>query len=189
MNSVYKELHGKHTQSAFVLYPYGSVNSKRTHPSRSFCRIVPPPRHGGAFLINCLFVGGESVIVEFYTFYMQILKRNTAYLKNTSTQWEHKQSHWRCRGIYRETVTVCKELYFCLLVHPRSSLTETKSSRKKSSFPAEMPLIKSVGAANGQSPVIPRELWLCTKGTPRLGCVLTNAKMTFLKEGSFSRGV
>ena len=40
---------------------------------------------------------------------------------------------------------------------PRSSLTETKSSRKKSSFPAEMPLIKSVGAANGQLPVIPRE--------------------------------
>ena len=72
---------------------------------------------------------------------------------------------------------------------PRSSLTETKSSRKKSSFPAEMPLIKSVGVANGQSPVIPRELWLCTIGRPRLGCVLTNAKMTFLKEGSFSRRV
>ena len=85
MNSVYKELHGKHTQSAFVLYPYDSVNSKRTHPSRSFCRIVPTP-HGGAFLINCLFVGGEFVIVEFHTFYMQILKRNIAYLKNTSTQ-------------------------------------------------------------------------------------------------------
>lgn len=84
-NSVYKELHGKHTQSAFVLYPYGSVNSKRTHPSRSFCRIVPTP-HGGAFLINCLFVGGEFVIVEFHAFYMQILKRNIAYLKNTSTQ-------------------------------------------------------------------------------------------------------
>ena len=54
---------------------------------------------------------------------------------------------------------------------PRSSLTETKSSRKKSSFPTEVPLIKSVGAANGQSPVIPRELWLCTIGRPRLGCV------------------
>ena len=40
---------------------------------------------------------------------------------------------------------------------PRLSLTETKSSRKKSSFPAEMPLIKPVGGANGQSPVIPRE--------------------------------
>ena len=40
---------------------------------------------------------------------------------------------------------------------PRSSLTETKSSRKESSFPPEMPLIKSVGAANLQSPVIPRK--------------------------------
>lgn len=41
-NSVYKELHGKHTQSALVLYPYGSVNSKRTHPSRSFVESSPP---------------------------------------------------------------------------------------------------------------------------------------------------
>ena len=40
---------------------------------------------------------------------------------------------------------------------PRSSLTETKSRRKESSFPAEMPLIKSVGAANQQSPLIPRK--------------------------------
>ena len=40
---------------------------------------------------------------------------------------------------------------------PRSSLTETKSSRKESSFPAEVALIKSVGAANRQSPVIPRK--------------------------------
>lgn len=86
-NSVYKELHGKHTQSAFVLYPYGSVNSKRTHPSRSFVESSPPPaRWSFAFLINCLFVGGEFVIVEFHTFYMQILKRNIAYLQNTSTQ-------------------------------------------------------------------------------------------------------
>ena len=87
-NSVYKELHGKHTQSAFVLYPYGSVNSKRTHPSRSFVESspLPPARWSFAFLINCLFAGGEFVIVEFHTFYMQILKRNIAYLKNTSTQ-------------------------------------------------------------------------------------------------------
>ena len=134
----------------------------QAYPSFSvICRVVTPlphpPPHRGAFLINCLFVGGEFVIVEFHTFYMQILKRNIAYLKNTSAQWKPKQSHWHCRGIYRETVTVCKELYFCLLVDPRSSLTETKSSRKESSFPAEMPLIKSVGAANWQSPVIPRE--------------------------------
>ena len=40
---------------------------------------------------------------------------------------------------------------------PRSSLTETKSSRKDSNFPAEMPLIKSLGAANLQSPVKPRK--------------------------------
>ena len=41
-------------------------------------------------------------------------------------------------------------------MYPRSSLTETKSSRKESSFPAEMLLIKSVGVANRQSPPIPR---------------------------------
>ena len=40
---------------------------------------LPPARWSFAFLINCLFVGGEFVIVEFHTFYMQILK-------NTSTQ-------------------------------------------------------------------------------------------------------
>ena len=34
---------------------------------------------------------------------------------------------------------------------------ETKSSRKESSFLDEMPLIKLVGAANGQSPAIPRQ--------------------------------
>lgn len=47
---------------------------------------LPPERWSFAFLINCLFVGGEFVIVEFHTFYMQILKRNISYLKNTSTQ-------------------------------------------------------------------------------------------------------
>ena len=44
-----------------------------------------------------------------------------------------------------------------MITDPRSSLTETKSSRKESSFPAEMPLIKSVGAAYWQSPPIPRK--------------------------------
>ena len=43
-----------------------------------------------------------------------------------------------------------------MITDPRSSLTETKSSRKESSFPTEMPLIKSVGAANRQSLPIPR---------------------------------
>ena len=55
----------------------------------------------------------------------------------------------------------------------------TKSSRKESSFAAEMPLIKLIGAANLQSPVIARKFlpW-CHRNT-RLGCVLTNAKMHF----------
>ena len=39
-----------------------------------------------------------------------------------------------------------------MIMDPRSSLKETKSSRKESSFLAELPLIKSVGAANRQSP-------------------------------------
>ena len=38
---------------------------------------------------------------------------------------------------------------------PRSSLTETKSSRKESSFLAEMALTKSVVAANRKSQVSP----------------------------------
>ena len=42
-------------------------------------------------------------------------------------------------------------------MYPRSSLTETKSSRKESSFPAEMPVKESVGVANRQSPPIPRK--------------------------------
>ena len=36
-------------------------------------------------------------------------------------------------------------------------VTETKSSRKESSFPAEVLLIKFIGAANFQSPVIARK--------------------------------
>ena len=44
-----------------------------------------------------------------------------------------------------------------MITDPRSSLTETKSSRKESSFPAKMPLIRSVGAANRQSPATPRK--------------------------------
>ena len=41
-----------------------------------------------------------------------------------------------------------------MITDPRSSLTETKSSRKESSFSAEMPLIKLAEAANLQSPAI-----------------------------------
>ena len=49
-------------------------------------------------------------------------------------------------------------------------------SRKESSFPAAMSLIKSVGAANRQSPATPRKfVAMYHTGTPRLGCVLTNA--------------
>ena len=36
-------------------------------------------------------------------------------------------------------------------------ITETKSSRYESSFPAEVPLMKLIGAANLQSPVIARK--------------------------------
>ena len=55
----------------------------------------------------------------------------------------------------------------------RSSLIETKSSRKQSSFLAEMPLIKLIGTANWQSPVIALNfLPLCHRNT-RLRCILT----------------
>lgn len=86
MNSVYKELRGKHTQvHLFHILMVQSIPSVPI-PLGHLSNRPPPPRHGGAFLINCLFVGGEFVIVEFHAFYMQILKRNIAYLKNTSTQ-------------------------------------------------------------------------------------------------------
>ena len=42
-----------------------------------------------------------------------------------------------------------------MITDPRSSLTETKLSRKESSRPAEMPLTKSVGAVNRKSQVAP----------------------------------
>ena len=44
-----------------------------------------------------------------------------------------------------------------MIADPRSSLTETKSSRKESSLPVGMLLIKSVGAANRQSPAMLRK--------------------------------
>ena len=46
-----------------------------------------------------------------------------------------------------------------MITGPRLSLTETKSSRKESIFPAEMPLIKLIGAAILQSPptFVPQE--------------------------------
>ena len=44
-----------------------------------------------------------------------------------------------------------------MIADPRSSLTETKSSGEKSSLPTGMPLIKSAGAANRQSPAMLRK--------------------------------
>ena len=80
---------------------------------------------------------------------------------------------------------VCSCLCLLGLTDPRSSLAETKSSQKESSFPTEMPLIKYIGAANLQSPVTARKsLPECHRKT-RLGCVLTNVINTPL-HGSFS---
>ena len=64
-----------------------------------------------------------------------------------------------------------------MITDPRSSLTEELTGRNVSSLPGEMPLIKSVGAANRQSPPIPRKFVAFTTGTPRLGCVLTSSKI------------
>ena len=41
-----------------------------------------------------------------------------------------------------------------MITDPRLSLTETKWSPKESSLRAEMPLMKLIGAANLQSPVV-----------------------------------
>ena len=60
----------------------------------------------------------------------------------------------------------------------RSSPTETKSSRKESSFLAGMPLIKLIGAANLQSLMIARKFLPLCHGDTRLGRVLTNAMKT-----------
>ena len=43
------------------------------------------------------------------------------------------------------------------MIYGAAVVTYTKSSRKLSSFPAEMPPIKSVGAANRQSSAVPRK--------------------------------
>ena len=56
-------------------------------------------------------------------------------------------------------------------------VTETKSSRNESSFPAEVPPIKFIGAANFQSPVIARKFLPQWHRNTRLGCVLTNSKI------------
>ena len=66
-----------------------------------------------------------------------------------------------------------------MLTDPCSSFTETKWSRKESSFPAEMPLIKLIGAAYLQAPVITRKFLPSCHRTTRLGCLLTNAIIVF----------
>ena len=45
-------------------------------------------------------------------------------------------------------------------------ITETKSSPTESSFSTEVPLIKLIGPANLQSPVIARKFFLGATGTP-----------------------
>ena len=52
---------------------------------------------------------------------------------------------------------------------------EDKIESKGVQVPAELPLIKSVGAANRQSPAKPRNFVALYHRRPRLGCVLTNA--------------
>ena len=58
---------------------------------------------------------------------------------------------------------------------PRSSLTKTKSSRRVSSFTAEMPLIWLIGASNLPSPVMTRT-FLPLYHWNTSGCILTNTK-------------
>ena len=55
-----------------------------------------------------------------------------------------------------------------MITDPRSSLTESKSSRKESSYSVEVPLIKSGGAANRQSPTIPRKFVALYQRTTKL---------------------
>ena len=60
----------------------------------------------------------------------------------------------------------------------RSSLTETKSSQKESSFPAGMPLIKLIWVANLQWPMIARKFSAFVPQEHQIRCVLTNTIKT-----------
>ena len=53
-----------------------------------------------------------------------------------------------------------------MIADPRWSLTETKSSRKESSFRAKMPLITLIGAANLQSPSLASHADILTGSSP-----------------------
>ena len=70
-----------------------------------------------------------------------------------------------------------KDMYVCMYARGNDwwRIRVRHSSRKESSFSAEMPLIKSVdiGAANRQSTLIPRKFVALNTGTPRSRCVLT----------------
>ena len=76
-------------------------------------------------------------------------------------------------------------------MEPRSSYStsmtlhenETKGNENETKgvqFPAaEMPLIKLIGAANRQSPVIARQILPLYHSNTKLGCVMTNAIRVF----------
>ena len=68
-----------------------------------------------------------------------------------------------------------------MITVPHSSLTEMKLSQKESSFPAEMPLIKLIGAANQQSRIIAQKFLPLCNGNARIGCILTNTIINFVK--------
>ena len=94
------------------------------------------------------------------------------------TSWQLRKNPNVIRTNRRDTLCRLVNYFLSLLTRGCHSLRSRvrHSSRKESSFPAEMSLIKSVGAADRQSPATPRKfVAMYHTGTPRLGCVLTNA--------------
>ena len=94
------------------------------------------------------------------------------------TSWQLRKNPNVIRTNRRDTLCRLVNYFLSLMTRGCHSLRSRvrHSSRKESSFPAEMSLIKSVGAANRQSPATPRKfVAMYHTGTPRLGCVLTNA--------------
>ena len=94
------------------------------------------------------------------------------------TSWQLRKNPNVIRTNRRDTLCRLVNYFLSLLTRGCHSLRSRvrHSSRKESSFPAEMSLIKSVGAADRQSPATTRKfVAMYHTGTPRLGCVLTNA--------------
>ena len=94
------------------------------------------------------------------------------------TSWQLRKNPNVIRTNRRDTLCRLVNYFLSLMTRGCHSLRSRvrHSSRKESSFPAEMSLIKSVGAADRQSPATPRKfVAMYHTGTPRLGCVLTNA--------------